>query len=35
MFALRTFKSALVVVGLVGWLDASKPHGIPTFWARW
>ncbi|MGB7941001.1 MAG: hypothetical protein WCF72_20610, partial [Pseudolabrys sp.] len=33
MFALRTFKRALIVVGLVGGLDASEPHRASTFWA--
>jgi len=35
MVASRTFKRALIVVRLVGWLDASKPHWIPAFWAWW
>ena len=35
MFALRTFKRPLIVVGLIGWLDAREPHSASTFWARW
>ena len=34
MFALRTFKRALIVVRRVGWLDASKPHSRIAFRAR-
>jgi len=31
MIASRTFKGALIVIRLVGWLDASKPHSLPAF----
>ena len=30
MFASVTFKRALIVVRLVGWLDTSKPHLTPA-----
>jgi hypothetical protein len=33
MFAWVTFKRALIVVRLVGWLDTSKPHLTPAPWA--
>ena len=33
MFASVTFKRALIVVRLVGWLDTSKPHLTPAPWA--
>ena len=33
MFASVTFKRALIVGRLVGWLDTSKPHLTPAPWA--
>jgi hypothetical protein len=34
MFALRTFERPLIVVRLIGWLDAREPHSASAFWAR-
>ena len=31
MVASRTFKCALIVIRLVGWLDTSKPHSLTAF----